>query len=150
MSQQYFCPTEYTSKTKPKTNPKKLIQGLGLVSGLVLGFGLVCTPLGKNIVGSFFLVVPVAVISGLRTFGGSLRFWTELFAFGNTTINSNDNWKTDTGLQSESIYGFTNALFFNKVICMLSILFAFLELSVTLTWRGILALRWRRSSTTVP
>ena len=56
-SQRYFWPAEYTTKTKPKTNLKtnpnpknKLIISLGLV----LGFGLVCTPLGKNIVGSFF------------------------------------------------------------------------------------------------
>ena len=35
----------------PKPNPKKKLR-LGL--GLGLGFGLVCTPLGKNIVGSVF------------------------------------------------------------------------------------------------
>ena len=63
MSQQYFCPV-YTIKTKPKTTKsvtlnltlkKKKNEGLGLwlVLGLILGFGLVCTPLGKYIVGSF-------------------------------------------------------------------------------------------------
>ena len=55
MSQRYFRLAEYTTKTKPKPkpNPKKELS-----LGLVLGFGLVCTPLGKNTVGSF-LVVPV-------------------------------------------------------------------------------------------
>ena len=48
MSQRYFCPAEYSTKTKPKTNPKKLSLGL------VLGF--VCTPLGKNIFGSFSFI----------------------------------------------------------------------------------------------
>ena len=38
---------------------KKKKLGLGLVLGIVLSFDLVCTPLDKNIVGSFFLVVPV-------------------------------------------------------------------------------------------
>ena len=50
MSQRYFCPAEYTTKTKPKTNLKTLT--LNLV--LVLGLGLVCTPLGKHFVGSSF------------------------------------------------------------------------------------------------
>ena len=41
------------TKPKPNANPKpKLSSFRGL--GLVLGFGLVCSPLGKNIVGSFF------------------------------------------------------------------------------------------------
>ena len=35
------------------TNPKLSCCFLGLVLRLVLGFGLVCTPLGTNIVGSF-------------------------------------------------------------------------------------------------
>ena len=60
MSQQYFCPVvEYTTKTNPKTTKsvtlnktKTLGLGLGLVLGLILGLGLVCTPLGKYIVGS--------------------------------------------------------------------------------------------------
>ena len=64
MNQQYFCPAGYTTKTKPNTNqkanpkpepkpkpkpepkcnPKKILS-----LGLVLGFGLVCYPLGKSI-----------------------------------------------------------------------------------------------------
>ena len=43
VSQQYFCPAEYSTKTKPKTNPNpklSLFFRLGLVLELVLGFGL--------------------------------------------------------------------------------------------------------------
>ena len=54
MSQRYFCPADYTTKTKPnpETNPKLRVR-------VSLGFGLVCTPLGKNIVGSFFWSYPL-------------------------------------------------------------------------------------------
>ena len=77
MSQRYFCPVEYTTKTKPKINkktnpnpnpiPKKDPLSLGL--GLVLGFGLVCTPLIKNIVGSSALnsTSHFLVLYGVRT-----------------------------------------------------------------------------------
>ena len=61
MTQRYFCLAEYTTKPKPnqktnpnpnpkpKPNPKKNQLNLGFV----LGFGLMCTPLGKNIIGAF-------------------------------------------------------------------------------------------------
>ena len=56
MSQQYFCPAEYITKTKPKTNQKanpnpkpKVVSVMGYRFWLS-----VYTLLGKNIVGSRF------------------------------------------------------------------------------------------------
>ena len=61
MSQRYFCPAEYTTKTKPKTNQTaKPNSNSNSKPNLIfclfcfLVFRLVCTPLGKTIVGSFF------------------------------------------------------------------------------------------------
>ena len=48
-----------TKKLTLNLNLEKKKKKLGLVLGIVLSFDLVCTPLDKNIVGSFFLVVPV-------------------------------------------------------------------------------------------
>ena len=65
MNQRYFCPAEYTTKTKPKTNqkanpkpepkpkpkcnPKKILSlGLGLGLGLILGVVLVVHSAGQQ------------------------------------------------------------------------------------------------------
>ena len=44
--------TQGSKKANLKPKPKKT-RSLGLEIVLGLGFGLVCTPLGKNIVGTF-------------------------------------------------------------------------------------------------
>ena len=48
MSQRYFCPAEYTLSQNLKVTLTLTFLSLGL------GFGLVCTPLGKNIFVLFF------------------------------------------------------------------------------------------------
>ena len=65
MNQWYFCPAEYTLSQNLKLTLTLnlgfvgLGLGLGLDLGSVLGFVLVCTPLGKNIVGSFLWSYPL-------------------------------------------------------------------------------------------
>ena len=70
MSQRYFSPAEYATKTKPETNQKltptltlKCFLGLGLGFGLVLGFVLVVYSAGQKYRWLIFLVVSLLLLA---------------------------------------------------------------------------------------
>ena len=88
------CRVQNKTKTNQKTNPNPKDK---LSSGLVLCFGLVCTPLGKNILGpchtlGFRVRVRVEVTVRGREFHSCICGWIRYWSVTRTLTSSGSDW----------------------------------------------------------